>query len=74
MRKLVAVAVTGAALVVAAPASADPGNGKGGGGDNGCGELFSMLGAPGFGDAVSDVAREGGFSDSVHLLCRDILP
>jgi hypothetical protein len=70
MKKLVAMAVTTTALVVAAPASADPGNGNG----KGCGELFSALAAPGFGQAVSEVAREGGFSDTVALMCRGELP
>jgi hypothetical protein len=70
MKKLLALGVTSVALIAAAPASADPGNGNG----DGCGELFSALAAPGFGDAVSDVAREGGFSDTVRLLCRGELP
>ena len=70
MRKLVAVAVTAVALVAAAPAGADPGNGNGGGQGNGCGDLFRDLGAPGFGQAVSDMAQSGGFDDYVALVCR----
>lgn len=73
MRKLVAGAVTAAALIAAAPAGAQPGNGNGNGG-NGCGWLFKELAAPGFGQAVAEVAREGGFNEAVDLFCRNELP
>ena len=70
MKKLLAVAVTTTALIAAAPASADPGNGKG----DGCGELFSMLAAPGFGQAIADEAQGGGLGDFIALTCRNELP
>ena len=70
MRKMIVAAVAAFALVAAAPASADPGNGNG----DGCGELFSALAAPGFGDAVSDAARGAGFDEVVALMCRGELP
>ncbi|HEX8053841.1 MAG TPA: hypothetical protein VF517_12680 [Thermoleophilaceae bacterium] len=64
MKKLVVVAVTAMALVAAAPASAEPGK------DQGCGDIFRGLGAPGFGQAVSEVAGETGFDDYVQVVCR----
>jgi hypothetical protein len=66
MKKLIAASVTAVALIAAAPASADkPTN------PNCLGEIFSELAAPGFGQAVSEVAREGGFDDYVELICRN---
>ena len=66
MRKLVAVtvAVAAGALVAAAPAGAQQGN------NNGCGELFRNLAAPGFGQAVSEAAKRSGFDDEVRFFCN----
>ena len=64
MKKLVAAAVTAVALIAAAPAGAEPKP------SNGCGDLFNELGAPGFGQAVSEVAQQGGFDDYVRMVCR----
>jgi hypothetical protein len=67
MKKLVAVAVASMALVAAAPAGAQ--GGGNGNGNNGCGDLFSDLAAPGFGESVSDVAREGGVNELFRAIC-----
>jgi hypothetical protein len=66
MKKLVAVSVTAMALIAAAPASADkPTN------PDCVGEIFNELAAPGFGQAVSEMAQQGGFDDYIRLICRN---
>jgi hypothetical protein len=66
MRKLALGTVAALALIAAAPAGADPGD------NNGCGEVFRLGAAPGFGQTVSDAAQAGGFDEDVRLICRQI--